>query len=58
LFDDLPHGGQLLFDRRDQFELGAATVEVVRGALDLKVGVAFEPVGQEAEADLEGDELL
>ena len=55
--DAFEHRLFLPLDGFDQFELGAAAVEVVVGTVDAEIGVAAEEIGQETEADLEGDEL-
>jgi hypothetical protein len=46
-----------LFDGLDQFELGAAAVQIVAFAMHLEIGVARQKIRQEAEADFEGDEF-
>ena len=47
----------LLLDGRQEFELGAAAVEVVSGAVNLVVGISREVVGEEANPLLECDDL-
>ena len=47
----------LAFDGFHEFELGAAAVQVVVGAMDAEVGVAAEEIGQETKADFERDQL-
>ena len=51
------HRGFLALDALHQFELGAATVEVVVGAVRAEVNVAAQIIRQEPQPDLEGDEL-
>src|ERR1700676_5317193 len=53
----LVHLSFLLFNGLDQFELSAAAVKIMPIAVDLKIGVAREKIREEAQADLEGDEL-
>src|SRR5258706_361314 len=49
------HSRFLLLDGFDEFELGAATVEVVGGAMDSEVSIAAEKIGQESYANFESD---
>src|SRR5215471_11545365 len=51
---ELVHLCFLLLDGFDQFELGAAAVEVVPLAVHLEVGVARQEVREEANADFKG----
>ena len=55
--DVLLHRLFLLLDGLDQLELGAAAVEVVARAVDAEIVVAAQEIGQEPDADLEGDQL-
>jgi hypothetical protein len=50
------HAVLLTFDRLQQFELRATAIEVVPFTMDFEVSVAGEMVGEEANADFEGDE--
>ena len=47
----------LLLDGFDQFELGAAAVEIVAFAVHLEISIARQEISQEADADFERDEL-
>ena len=47
----------LALDRFNELELGAATIEVVTGAMNLEIGISGEIVGEKTDADLKGDEL-
>ena len=51
------HRALLALDRFDQFELGAAAIQVMPWPVDAEVGVAAEVIGQEAQTDFEGDEF-
>src|SRR6266571_9093131 len=51
------HRSFLFFDAFDQFELGAAAVQIMAGAMHAEISVAGKKVGQKAQADGEGDEL-
>lgn len=44
----LLHGGFLTFDAFDEFELGAAAVEIVSLAVGAEIEVTAEVIGQEA----------
>ena len=47
----------LLLVRFDEFELRATAVKVVARTVDAKISIADEIIGQESDADGEGDEL-
>src|SRR5512138_2734787 len=57
LVHQLLHGNLLLLDGFDEFELGAAAVEVVAGPMDAEIGIAAEKVREKTNADLERDQL-
>ena len=43
------------FDGLNQFELCPTAIEVMGRAMDAKVGIAAEVIGQKAKADFKGD---
>ena len=47
----------MVFHVFDESELVAAAVEVVAFPVDLEIDIAFEIIGEEAEAGFEGHEL-
>lgn len=53
----LLHRRFLPFDGIDQFELCAAALEVVAGAVNAVIGIATEVIGQKANADFKGNKL-
>src|SRR5271169_1779063 len=54
---EFAHGTLLPLDGLDELELRSATVEIVAFPMHLEVGVAFQVVSQEPNADFKGDEL-
>jgi hypothetical protein len=42
------HSGELSFDGFDEFELRAGSLEIVGWALNLEVGIALQPIREEA----------
>src|SRR5713101_5324697 len=55
--DKFLHRSFLFFDAFDQFELRAAPIQVMAGAMHAEISVAGKKVGEKAQADGEGDEL-
>ena len=57
LRDKVSHALLRCLDALKQFELHLCAVEIVERILDLEIGVALEIIGQEADAELKGDDL-